>query len=192
MGYYVDSLDCDWVVPERPDILEELKKMPAKMKRIQKGGSFGEGVKQESWFSWVSDNEILDATTVESVVRAFGFETKAVDGGFSIVTYNMDKIGQEELLLAVLAPYCPEGSYIVWRGEDGEMWSHIVSGGKMKIRYLKPMEWQEPEEYLYRHYGTVIEDDKWNGYSADIDVYQDIDAQIEQAESLVREVKVGE
>jgi hypothetical protein len=182
MGYYIDASSLEWVVPESAEVLEKIKEMPKRMKRIQRGGGYGPNGKQESWFSWVNDNTILEATTVESVFSAFGFETMKVEGGFEITGYS-SKIGQEELLLAVVAPFCADGSYIEWRGEDGEEWKYEIIKGKM-MRSNAEKQWDKPVPYQYWHYGSVGEWGKdYRSYSVNIDIDGDIDAQVEAAEA---------
>lgn len=183
MGYYIDAVAIEWIVPEREDLLAKIKEMPKRMKAIQRGGVYRPNGEEEKWFSWVNDNEILEAKSVESVFNAFGFDTSTTDGGFEITGYS-SKIGQEELLLAVSAPFCADGSYIEWRGEDGEEWQHIVHNGKM-MRAECEKRFSEPKPYEYYHYGS-IRGEEFLPYSASIDIDGDIDAQVALAEEQAK------
>ncbi len=178
MGYYIDASAIEWVVPESAEVLERIKEMPKRMKRIQRGGG-----NNESWFSWVNDKERLEATSVRDVFHAFGFDTtETKDGSFEISGYS-SKIGQEELLLYVVAPFCADGSYIEWRGEDGEEWKfEVVKGQMMRSEMVK--NWDAPVPYQYWHYGSVGEWGKdYRHYQVSIDINGDIDAQVDAAEA---------
>lgn len=183
MGYYIDAVAIEWIVPEREDLLAKIKEMPKRMKAIQRGGVRGPE-KEEKWFSWVNDNEILNAESVEQVFNAFGFDTSTTDGGFEITGYS-SKIGQEELLLAVSAPFCADGSYIEWRGEDGEEWQHIVHNGKM-MRAECEKRFSEPRPYEYYHHSALSGEGYFIPYSVSIDIDGDIDAQVALAEEQAK------
>lgn len=193
MGYYVDATASEWVVPETAEVLAAIKEMPVKMKRIQRGGSWSKGGMKESWFSWVNDNDILNAESVEEVFGHFGFETREIDARFTAhdgpafeISGYSSKLGQEELLLAVVAPFCAEGSYVEWRGEDGEEWMFQVKNKKM-VRCEATKTWDDGVEYKYYHHGSY---EDANGdlkfYNAAIDVYGDIDAQVDEVVNSVR------
>jgi len=189
MGYYIDAVGIDWVVPEREDLLATIKEMPKRMKRIQRGGVVGPE-REEKWFSWVNDDEILNAKSVRAVYQAFGFDTATAEGGFEISGYS-SKVGQEELLLAVSAPFCAEGSYIEFRGEDGAEWRYIVEDGKMK-RSEATTTWDEPRDYVYFHFGSLRDVEGFYSYSADIDINGDIEAQVALAEEQARKRYIEE
>lgn len=190
MGYYIDASAIEWVVPESPELLEKIKEMPKRMKSIQRGGSHGPDGKSESWFSWVNDKEILEATSVRDVFHAFMFDTTETEGGFEISGYN-NKIGQEELLLAVVAPFCADGSYVEWRGEDGEEWKYeVVKGRMMRSEMIKT--WDTPHEYSYWHYGSVGEWGKdYRHYQVSIDINGDIEAQVEAAKAEAQSISLA-
>ena len=126
MGYYVSVEDANWKIQETPEALRAVKEMPIKYHFLMNGGSSN----GEKWFSWMNNAEIEKAESVESVFQSLGFDTIKVEGGFKLVDYN-SKTGQEDLFLAVVAPWTVSGSYITWRGEDDSYWRHVVTEGKM-------------------------------------------------------------
>ena len=153
MGYYVSLHSSDWELTESPELLAVLKEMPTKYHSIKRGGSSG----GESWFSWVNDSEFESATKAEEIVNAFGFETSESEGTFCIEGYN-NKTGQEDLLLAVLAPFVKEGSEMEWSGEEGERWLYSVIGGKLFVSG-ETRTWDRPEQYKYMHFESAMDAD---------------------------------
>ena len=146
MGYYIDLVDAEWEITESPESLATIREMPVKYHHIKRGGSSS----GEKWFSWMNDTEIETAETVEKVFNQLGFETDTVDGGFKLTAYN-SKTGQEDLFLAVMAPFTKDGSYIEWRGEDGTLWKYEVNNGRM-FRSESEIHWTNSEPYTYWHY----------------------------------------
>ena len=167
MGYYVSLHSSDWEVPESAELLAVLKEMPVKYHAIKRGGSSN----GESWFSWVNDSEFENATTCEEIVNAFGFGTTSNEGSFNIEEYN-NKTGQEDVLLAVLAPFVKEGSEMEWSGEEGERWLYVVRGGKL-ASCGETRQWDDPEPYKYLHFDVYTNDEgKLVTQSTSIDLYE--------------------
>lgn len=161
MGYYIDLVDAEWEITESPESLATIREMPVKYHAIKRGGSSN----GEKWFSWMNDTEIETAETVESVFKHLGFETETVDGGFRLTGYS-SKTGQEDLFLAVMAPFTKDGSYIDWRGEDGELWHFEIHSGRM-FRSEAEIVWTNSQPYTYWHYD--LEPETMTGRSIDID-----------------------
>ncbi len=167
MGYYVSLHSSDWELTESPELLAVLKEMPTKYHSIKRGGSSN----GESWFSWVNDSEFESATKAEEIVNAFGFETSESEGTFCIEGYN-NKTGQEDLLLAVLAPFVKEGSEMEWSGEEGERWLYSVIGGKLFVSN-ETRTWDKPERYKYMHFESDMDaDGKFSSKTFLIDPYE--------------------
>lgn len=183
MGYYVDMTEAEWELPEDPALLQILKEMPVKYKSIQSGGSWGPNGQEEKWFSWTNDKEFEVATSCKSIAETFCFDTRTItEDKFELSSYNT-KNGQQELFLAVTAPWVTEGSYTQWRGEDGEEWRWVAKNGKLHYQEAE-VRWKTPKPYAYYHYGSIKGLDTFMGYSALIDVYaDDIAEQVAQAEA---------
>lgn len=145
MGYYVRIDESDWEIKETPESLATVREMPTKYHSIKRGGSSN----GEKWFSWMNDTEIETAESVEHVFNQLGFETEKTEGGFKLLAYD-SKTGQEDLFLAVLAPFTVDGSYISWVGEDDAMWRHIVKNGRMFIQEAD-IQWKNATPYTYYH-----------------------------------------
>jgi hypothetical protein len=153
VGYYVSLHSSDWEITESPELLAVLKEMPTKYHAIKRGGSSN----GESWFSWVNDEDFVNAKTCEEIINAFGFETSEAQGVVSIDAYS-SKTGQEDVLLAVLAPFVAEGAEMEWSGEEGERWLYLVKDGKLFVSG-ETRKWDKPEPYKYLHYDFYTDTD---------------------------------
>ena len=153
MGYYIDLTKAEWEIPETAEVLQALKESVTKYHAIKRGGS-SDG---ESWFSWMDDSEILGAETAQTVFIRLGFDTLTTDLGFTLEGYN-NKTGQEDVFLAVVAPYCEDGSYVEIRGEDGSEWQYSVRNGKLHYAEVRKS-FDEPVPYLYAHYDVQFAED---------------------------------
>jgi hypothetical protein len=172
MGYYIDLTDAEWEISESPEALATIREMPVKYHAIKRGGSSN----GEKWFSWMNDTEIETTDTVENVFNQLGFETDKVDGGFQLTAYN-SKTGQEDLFLAVMAPFTKDGSYIEWRGEDGALWKFEIRGGRM-FRTESEIVWTNSQPYAYWHYD--LEPATMKGRNLEIDPLAPADILAEQ------------
>lgn len=163
MGYYIDLTSSSWEIAESAESLATVREMPKKYHAIKRGGSSN----GDKWFSWMNDIEIETAESVEAVFNALGFETTKTEGGFTLNSYN-SKTGQEDLFLAVMAPFTKDGSDIEWRGEDGALWKFEVRGGRM-FRTDSEIIWTNSQPYVYWHYDLDAE--TMQGRSIDIDPF---------------------
>jgi hypothetical protein len=153
MGYYIDLSAAEWEIPETAEVLNALKEMVTKYHAIKRGGSSN----GESWFSWMEDSEILGAETAQTVFIRLGFDTLTTDLGFTLEGYS-NKTGQEDVFLAVVSPFCKDGSYVEIRGEDGSEWQYSVRNGK--LHYAEVIKsFDEPVPYLYAHYDVQFDAD---------------------------------
>lgn len=176
MGYYVDLVDADFIIPEREDVLAALREMPIKYEALMRGGSSN----GEKWFSWMNNEEIEKAESARSIFDALGFD--CVDYGnntFGLVGYN-SKTGQEDLFLAVVAPFVKDESYTQWRGEDGELWRYTVSRGVLTVQTPLDIQWGYPEPFRVAHYHSTgsFEEKTFKTQTIHVDPYDDVNDQI--------------
>jgi hypothetical protein len=143
MGYYVtgrgrvtvkEGVDMDG------ELLTHLKTTlldPEFLKANARGGAHPKkgDVYEDYWYSWVRNDDLRDADTLEKLVGLFidPAENLEFDGQSIEFSYN-NKIGQEELLFSLMAPYIEPSKHAVeWRGEDDTLWSWSFDGTKMEI-----------------------------------------------------------
>jgi hypothetical protein len=177
MGYYVDLVEADFTIPEREDVLEALRAMPTKYASLMRGGS-----STEKWFSWMNNEEIENAVSAQSVFEALGFDCfNYGNNTFALNSYN-NKTGQEDLFLAVVAPFVENGSYTQWRGEDGEVWRYTVTDGKLTVQTPREIQWNYPEKYRVTKFHSTgsFSDNTYRTQTIYVDPYADVDAQIKE------------
>jgi hypothetical protein len=97
----------------------------------KRGGSYSDGVKKSSWFSWMPENYPETLSTAKEILDELGFEVTLDEQGNIIDLHYNNKMGQEDLFLKAIAPFVKEGSFINWAGEDGTNWQYFFDGKKM-------------------------------------------------------------
>lgn len=137
MGYYVNLIGAEFVIPENAEVLQVLKDLNHRP-GVQKHG--GGGQQTRSWFSWMPENYDETVTSAQEVFELLGFECTPREGAFELMGYD-NKIGQEHLFIQEVAPYVDEGSYLEWLGEDGARWKYVVEGDEVRV-YEPSNSWQ--------------------------------------------------
>lgn len=132
MGYYVVLEDSDWRIPESEEVLNVLKDLN-KLDHLKTGGSWEGGKQTRRWFAWMPENYDETVKSVAEVFNLLGFETdtESYDGEYVGLTYYNSKTGSEDIFIEAVAPFVADGSYLSWRGEEGERWRHEVRNGKL-------------------------------------------------------------
>ncbi len=179
MGYYVTLTDSNFVIPETPEVLAAIHDMDTRFDAIKRGGSFGPEGKTEKWFSWMP--QLTSFETVREVFEALGFDcAEDVGGSVSLVAYD-SKTGQEDLFLAVVAPFVEDGSYTEWRGEDGALYRFVVKDGRLRSQSAV-VQWTAPEPIAIAHYDSVgsFKDGTYRSFSILVDPYADDAAAIQR------------
>jgi len=144
MGYYVQITEQDFLL-EKENFDKAYELMCALNSRdvLKSGGSWGKELSYDDprpegmnyhpakWFSWMTPNYPETLKTLEEVLTALGFEfDKDSEGNIAILIYN-SKIGDEYHFFSAIAPLVKQGSYISWRGEDGEEWRWFFNNSEM-------------------------------------------------------------
>lgn len=169
MGYYVQMTDADFTIPERADVLAAIHDMDTRLHAIKRGGSSN----GDKWFSWMPQ-DLTQFESVRAVFEDLGFECSAVgEEAFRLDAYD-NKTGQEDLFLAVVAPFVADDSYTEWQGEDGVCFRYEVRQGRL-MQMSEVREWTAPEPYTYAHFDSVgsMQDDTWRMFSVSVDPYAD-------------------
>ncbi len=130
MGYYVTMEAGEFAIPETPEVLAALHGMDEKLHSFKRGGSFG-GERESRHFSWMPES-LKGFDSVFALFSDLGFECTTEDGFVHLKGYN-NKTGQEELFLAIVAPFVADGSFIEWEGEDRAFWRNTVAYGKLMM-----------------------------------------------------------
>lgn len=104
---------------------------------------------REFHFAFVDTDEFVAATTLESALRAWRWEAEfsPEDGSIINLIFLREKLGSEDTLFAVLAPYVEAGCYIEIRGEDGDFWRWVFDGENVyKVRRRTRFHFEEPSD----------------------------------------------
>ena len=105
MGYYANSTESDFTIP--------VAKIAAALEAVRGVGG--------------------DGPTLSAAVGSItSFEDCAEDGGGFVLGGHTDKfLSRTEEVLAALAPFAREGSYVRFAGEDDSLFGFRVAGGKL-------------------------------------------------------------
>jgi hypothetical protein len=101
------------------------------------GGSYTDGGKTESWYSWVDMKALarnLNAGDLHAVLENFGFDVFTDKDTGAIIDLGYDnKTGNEEELFKAMSPVLPGTTELFWSGECGARWKWKIAKGKFKI-----------------------------------------------------------
>ncbi len=74
-------------------------------------------------YSWVNNEEVLNATTVKEAMKAFRWEPCIdMQGWIYNIVFRGEKRGSDDQFFEAIAPLVDSGSEIQMRGEDGYQW----------------------------------------------------------------------
>lgn len=133
MGYYVSITGSDFrITPENQVLAYQAMCELNNHDELKRGGSWSGGEQTEAWFSWMPKDYPTECRDFSAILECLGFFI--VKMGDEIVELNYDdKTGQEDLFLNACAPFVEDGSYIDWRGEDGDAYRFAFSNCEMKV-----------------------------------------------------------
>lgn len=143
MGYYISTPSTDFAIrtDNLPRFFELVSNLmsDANVEENGHGGSYANGGKTQSWYSWVSTENVRKAVADRDIVRIFeewGYELDFINEENGESIYRLDirggdaKIGDEETFFAAIAPVVINGSFLDVRGEDGAEWRWVWENGK--------------------------------------------------------------
>lgn len=145
MGYYVSIEESTFQIPVKnlDAAYEAMCKLNHTVPNSQKGGGTwgGEYSKDKapefgpyrgscfSWMPWNYDEEYKDA---DEILQALGFGTYIDEDGNLFISDYDSKTGQESLFLESICSLAK--GYIVWKGEEGELWGETYGGEKVIVK----------------------------------------------------------
>lgn len=109
MGYYANSLECDFTVPAA--------NVPAALAAINASEEFAGQYK-------TLDDFVRDLTCFE--------ENHEDADGFALGYHSEKYLTYTDEVMAALAPYAAEGSFVRFHGEDDCLFGFIVVEGKLR------------------------------------------------------------
>ena len=142
MGYYVSIEESTFQIPvENLDaaykaMCELNYTVPNSQKR---GGSHpGKDKAPEygphkcCWFSWMDWNYDEKCKNAEEVLHEVGFYSYISENGNLHIDGYDSKTGQEDLFLKAISTLSK--GYIIWKGEEGEVWGETYGGEKVIVK----------------------------------------------------------
>jgi len=165
MGYYISTPSTHFAIrtdnlPRFFDLVSNLMS-DENVEENGHGGSYSNGGKTTSWYSWVNTDRVRDAVAARDIVRIFeewGYELIELNELNGITYYRLDirngdaKIGDEETFFAAIAPVVVDGSFLDVRGEDGAEWRWMWENGKFYSQDVesKTINFGEPNEIAFQ------------------------------------------
>ena len=90
------------------------------------------GANKSCWFSWMQWNYHEECNNSEEILQQLGFYTSTdEDGNLHIDGYD-SKTGQEDLFLEAISTLSK--GYIIWEGEDDEVWGETYGGEEVIVK----------------------------------------------------------
>lgn len=165
MGYYIQTPQTSFSIrtsdlPRFFDLVSNLMS-DENVDENGHGGSYANGGKTQSWYSWVSTENVRKAVTDRDIGRVFeewGYELDFISEENGITHYRLDirggdaKMGDEETFFAAIASVVVHGCFIDVRGEDGAEWRWLWENGKFYSQdvFSKTINFGEPNEIAFQ------------------------------------------
>jgi len=134
MGYYMDQIEADFEIKHdlQEKALEAIKNLAS-----------GSDSPRHLHYAWVNDGEYCDAKDLDTAMDAWRWHVERnEDGDIDYISFEGEKLGDDEILFNAIAPYVTQGSYIQMSGEEGCIWRWVFDGEKCAEIYPK-IEWGE-------------------------------------------------
>lgn len=152
MGYFIGTTDTDFHI--RKENFAKGYELLCRLNErddLKSGRLFGgpptpkpEGSRSVSddpnrWFRWMNWNYDETCRNLDEILNQLGFHVvhentglNAIDDPGDIIDLGMENWkGDEEVFLNALAPVVEDGSYLTFRGENGDHWRYVFRDGRM-------------------------------------------------------------
>ena len=143
MGYYI-SISNGQICIDRNNLprffsLVNLLMDDKNIEENGNGGSFSDGKKQKSWYSWINTDKVREAAKNYDLIGVFaewGYRITHTSTMNELDFYDVEieqgdtKIGDEEVFFSAIAPAIADGSQIDVKGEDDARWRWYWEDGK--------------------------------------------------------------
>lgn len=165
MGYYIQTPQTSFAIrtdnlPRFFDLVSNLMS-DENVEENGHGGSYANGGKTQSWYSWVNTDVVRRAVADRDIVAVFGewgYELDFINEENGESIYRLDirggdaKIGDEETFFAAIAPVVVNGSYLDVRGEDGAEWRWMWKNGNFYSQDVesKTINYGEPNQIVFQ------------------------------------------
>ena len=133
MGYCIDLIDQSFTIKaeNRPFALEAIRALDP-VGAVQGGGGMFSKDESYTCFRWMHGVRLAEMQTLQSALEAWRFQPEfSGNGDIVCLDFIGEKIGDERILFAAIAPFVERGSYLAFRGEDGHVWRYFFDGTAM-------------------------------------------------------------
>lgn len=123
MGYCIEMTESKFTIKKEnfTNALNDLKNVfvPENMTTYD----YYDG-KRHPHFSWVSTESVLESKSLEEALKEIRYQPVFDDAGnICDIEFTGQKYGDEEIFFKALAPHVESGSYLRFKGEDGDTWT---------------------------------------------------------------------
>jgi hypothetical protein len=164
MGYYIRTPQTSFAIRTEnlPRFFELVTNLMSdeNVEENGHGGSYANGGKTRSWYSWVNTEEVRQAAAsgdISAVFAGWGYDLELTNEYNGVTNYYLDirggdaKIGDEETFFAAIAPVVEDGSFLDVIGEDDTQWRWMWENGKFYSQDVirKEIIFSEPNEIVF-------------------------------------------
>jgi len=166
MGYYIRTPQTSFAIrtenlPRFFDLVSMLMS-DENVEENGQGGSYSNGERTRSWYSWVNTDDVRRAVLDRDIVRVFkmwGYELEIISNDGGVMRFFLDirggeaKIGDEDKFFAAIAPVVEDGSFIDVVGEEDAKWRWMWENGKFFVQDVIRTEihFGEPEQIVFHN-----------------------------------------
>jgi hypothetical protein len=125
MGYYVKNTESHFFIPKEYHgmALQAIKDF------MLKTYTADSGMQVIRSFPWVSTDEVASSDRLQDALLAWRWDAYIDENGdIANLSFEGEKLGEDEILFNLISPYVKEGSYIVMQGEDNWTWRWYFDG----------------------------------------------------------------
>lgn len=139
MGYYVEHVDGDFFIEEKNivDVVVAIHRLASADSSYMSGQGYDNNGNLTPCYSWVNST-YMNTTNIKDIFNYWRWnihfdESGNIDG----ISFDAEKLGDDEILMEAIAPFVKQHSFIEMRGEDGAMWRWLFKNKQMKTIYPK-------------------------------------------------------
>jgi hypothetical protein len=129
MGYYVKNTESHFFIPKEYHgmALQAIKDFM--LKTYPADG----GVESIRSFPHVDTDNVVNSDRLQDALLAWRWDAYTDENGdITDLSFDGEKLGEDEFFFRVISPYVKEGSYIVMQGEDNCIWRWYFDGQTYK------------------------------------------------------------
>lgn len=132
MGYYIEMTESKFII-KKENFEKALKSLKAVFIPENMNCCDYIGGEKYPHFSWVDTRTVLESTNLVEALEEIRYVPQYnQNGDICNVEFIGQKYGDEEIFFRALAPYVEAGSYLCFKGEDGNKWKWVFNHGSVQ------------------------------------------------------------